>query len=53
MIQTEHLCDDCARPMWKYMDENRKLTKLCLYCRGYKDGVNDTRNGKVNLDIIK
>lgn len=37
------LCERCARPLWE---------ELCAYCKGYTDGVKDTKGRKIKKELI-
>lgn len=37
------LCNKCGRPLWN---------ELCAYCRGYMDGVKDTKRRRINEEIV-
>lgn len=37
------LCEKCGRPLWE---------ELCAYCRGYLNGVKDTKKRKIDTRIV-
>lgn len=42
-MPTVNLCNKCYRPLWE---------NLCAYCKGYNQGVTDTKKRKINEEIF-